>query len=107
MATTGTQDRPGPDVPNSSATTEKPAARANGRTPPAQRRRGSTVLLRLAVVIVAGSLLASLFALSVFVPDVGNVTTLSGRAMVAGLVAMFSTVAAFTLAFLAAVRAGD
>jgi hypothetical protein len=62
------------------------------------------VLLRLSVAMVVVVLVASLLALSVHVPDTADVTTLDGPAVVAGLVAMYSMIAAFALAFTAAIR---
>lgn len=107
MATTQTlvQDRIAVDRPKSFSTTGMPAGHAHESTavsPP--RRSTSTVLLRLSVAMVVVVLVASLLALSVHVPDTADVTTLDGPAVVAGLVAMYSMIAAFALAFTAAVR---
>ena len=94
-----------PETANANRT---PAGRADGSTAvPAPRRSTSTVLLRLAVAMVVVLLLASLLGLYIHVPDMANVTVLSGPAVVAGLIAMYSMIAAFALAFTAAVRADD
>ena len=109
MAThTVIQDRIAAGRPKSVSATGTPAGHAHESTADsAPRWSTSTVLLRLAVVIVVVLLLASLLALSVHVPDTADVATLNGPAVVAGLVAMYSMIAAFALAFTAAVRADE
>ena len=74
---------------------------------PRTSRRGKSIgngLLGLAVVAVIAAFVASIVFLSAYEPGGAGVTTMSWPAAAAGMVALFSGVGGFVLAFIAAVR---
>ena len=75
-------------------------------SPAASRHRGSigNGLFGVAVVAVVAAFVASIVFLSAYEPGGAGVTTMSWPAAAAGMVALFSGVGGYVLAFIAAVR---
>jgi len=70
-------------------------------------RPAPTRLFGLAVIIVVVAFLGSLITLAIHAPNGGNHSLLSGPAVAAGVVGMYSAVAGGLLGFLVAVRSED
>jgi hypothetical protein len=71
---------------------------------PRRHRSRSDRLLGAAAAVVVLGFVGALLGLVALVPDTSEITTLSGPAVVAGVVGMYTAVAGLTLAYVAAVR---
>jgi hypothetical protein len=71
------------------------------------RKPTSTHLLRLAVIVVVAAVATSLIGLGIYAPTGGAGSSLSGPAVAAGALGMFTAVGGGVLGFSAAVRSAN
>ncbi len=71
------------------------------------RRPALTRVFGLAVVVVVAAFLGSLISLSIYSPNGSDHSLLSGPAVAAGVLGMYTAVAGGLLGFIAAVRSED
>ena len=87
----------------------EPAKRAGLAEQPSglSGRPASTRLFGLAVVVVVAAFLGSMITLSIYAPNGSDHSLLSGPAVAAGVLGMYTAVGGGLLGFIAAVRSED